>query len=183
MGFIDKMKKAVKDTRYVSEKKAIITKEMSTHIDNFSSFLTKARKISKSIQPIFEAVTPAELFEILPKGEHRVSSITLMTIVLASKSGSKSADLFLRIIQSDDDILTTLFRMITSGNWPSTFNGQNLLVQTGRQDKLLISSTVGIIISLDKLNEFSSIKVSSPIISMFQVIKAFSTHTLDYNIN
>lgn len=141
------------------------------HVHNANSFLNKTRKIVDGIDIApFKDLRVHELQETLPMGDHKEESMILMVYILLVRSESKVADLILALIDSDLDILQTLSRMIERDEWPKTFSGHNHLQFVSRKENDFLHTYISSITLNPKMRLVSS-KISSPFVSIFQVIR------------
>ena len=148
-----------------------ICNDIRMHVFNGNSFLAKMRKTIKGIdtEP-FKDTSIERLQEILPMGEHKESSMIFMVYLLLLRSKSQMADLMLTLIHSDLEILHTLSNMIERDEWPKTFSGHNQLPSVARKESDFLYAYISSITKNPKMRLVSS-KVSSPFVSIFQIIK------------
>lgn len=141
------------------------------HVFNANSFLEKMRKIIDGVDITpFKSLTIQELIDTLPMGEDKESSMMLMVYILLSKSDTKLADLFTTLIHSKFGILQTLSRMIENDEWPKSFSGTNQLQFVSRKENDFLHAYISRITENHKMRLVST-KVSSPIVSIFIIIK------------
>lgn len=82
------------------------------------------------------------------------------------------ANLFLDLLHSNVGVVESLSSMYLDGTWPHSFFGQNQIPSVTRTENAFISSTVGVI-GKNKSYQLVSNKASSPLISLFHVLKWF----------
>ena len=141
------------------------------HVLNANKFLVKTRKIIDGLDLTpFEGVPVEKLQEILPMGEDKENSMILMVYILMSRSQTKPASLVMEIIHSGIDILHALDRMIEREEWPKSFNGVNQIKFVTRKEDEFLHQYISTITQYPSMRLVSA-KVSSPIVSIFQVLK------------
>lgn len=141
------------------------------HVHNANSFLYKTMRIvdGTDLTP-FQDLTIHEMHDILPMGKDKEMSMIIMVYILLLRSESKVADLILTLIDSDAEILQTLFRMIERDEWPKSFSGHNHLQFVARKENDFLRTYIGSL-TLDPKMRLVSTKISSPFVSIFQVIR------------
>lgn len=158
------------------KRQADICDDIPMHVINANSFLKKINKIVSGINlKLFEGLSIEDMLGFLPMGENKEKSMIVVFYVLLSRSQTKASDLMKHLIHSNLGILQTLYTMIEKDNWPLTFGGHNQLTFVSRKEDEFLHSFISSITQDPKMRLVST-KVSSPIVSIFAVIKNVVKH-------
>lgn len=148
-----------------------ICTDIPIHVHNANAFLSKMRRIVDGIDITpFDGLNAQELIETLPMGESKEASMILIVYILLSRSESKMAELMISLIDSELGILEKLSMMIETDKWPRSFSGHNQLQFVARKENDFLHAYISSITSNPSMRLVSS-KISSPFVSIFNVIK------------
>lgn len=143
------------------------------HILKVDGFIEKLRRVRSQIDvPMFASVPLEVLVSTLPHGQLKEESLLILVYILIYRLKSKTADVFLQLVNSNVGVVDTLNSMYLDDTWPQSFNGFNQIPSVIRTENLFLSATVGRI-TKNRSYQLVSNKASSPIVSLFHVLEWF----------
>lgn len=164
--------------KYVDDKAENVRRKMALHVDNFESFADELRLLIKDVDvEAFQDQSIEEIYRIIVRNDQKIQTLMFLAYVRATRMSSPASDLFVEIIQSKKPALQVMSKYLVTDSWPRSFYGMNMLTHVSRTDKIFINAIISPLTIIDRKNILPSYKISSPITSLFLLIKEFSTET------
>ncbi len=169
--------------KYVDDKAKNVLRRMSLHVDNFDSFADDLRSLIRGVDiEAFQYKSIEEIYDRIVRQDQRVETLKFLVYVKATRLESPAADLFVDIIKSNKPVLQGLSNYLAKDSWPRSFYGRNMLTHTSRTGKNFTHAVMSPLTTMDRKNILPSNKVSSPLTSLFLLLKEFAYETRDSHL-
>lgn len=166
--------------KYVTVKVDNVHRKMAQHVDNFEAFADELRGLIGGVDvEAFQSKTIEDIYKLILKRDEKLQTLMFCAYVKASRMESQAADLFVEIIHSNKTALEVISEYLLTDSWPRSFAGMNMLTHVSRTDKIFTNAIMAPLNNIDRKNILPSYKISSPITSLFLILKDFAFETRD----